>query len=549
MIALKLDPELLNLNFYDKNEFNAIFNAHGLYNTEQFVLRLSPKNHGLIDKILEEGFDKNNISDSTLQAYSTYLHETIHWWQHIGSTSGFILSLCYPLQTHTNVNAIKELCALGGVRKSIKEESEMGQLSGVTHNDPRQALLNTIVNNTMDFELYKLWLLRPDKSVEIFKDNYFESAGHCFEIVYSNLLINISGVIDSNATIINQFEIWEKEFSKLRSQRTTGYFHGSPILNRKIGIIDLFEGQACFSQMQFLANLRSKGCSLEDFKSAGMLHGVYEKAFNLFIDLTGFDYPQSALSPTVSLFLLICDLSINPVEGFPCKIEDFPSFINHADPGVRFMLLCFAAKNLGEDICDEIKDHSKSEYLRLSHELLDVAGLQQISEGWDVITMWLENLSELKELMIEHKEFNFKKEYSMLRILLSSFVSFTQDKKNSPEFFCWPGYWKTHSSEGDNLQSLWLRNLSIFMDKEHDDGVFIRHFKGKSEDNLRNTFNDFFGSNLICDLSRQWVLKDGEFSFRFTWLSENITETEWKEWANSIFEKQYGVNISSIDIS
>lgn len=75
---MKLDPELLNLNFYDQNEFNAIFNAHGLYNTEQFVLRLSPKNHGLIDEILEEGFDKNNISDSTLQAYSTYLHETIH---------------------------------------------------------------------------------------------------------------------------------------------------------------------------------------------------------------------------------------------------------------------------------------------------------------------------------------------------------------------------------------------------------------------------------------------------------------------------------------
>lgn len=545
---MKLEPELLNSSFFDKNEFNAIFNAHGLYNTEQFVLRLSQKNHALIDEILEEGFDKNNVSDDALQAYSTYLHETIHWWQHIGSTSGFILSLCFPLQTHTNINLIKDLCDLGNVKKSIREEARIGELSGKTHTDPRQALLNSIVNNTMDFELYKLWLLKPDRSEDIFNDDYFESAGHCFNIVYSNLLPQIAEIIDPDLTIINKHDYWEEEFSKLREERITGYYYGSPIMNRKIGIIELFEGQACFNQMQFLSNLRIKGCSLEDFKAAGMLHGVYGKAFDLYIDLTGFEYPQSVLSSTVSLFLLICDLSINPVEGFPCDIEDFPNFVNHADPGIRFMLLCFAANKIGGSLCNEIKEHSKTEYLKLSYELLDAAGLKQISEGWDVITTWGDNIEGLKELMAEHQEFNFNKEYSMLRILLSSFVSFTEDKKNNPEFFCWPGYWKTHSSVGDNVQSLWLRNLSLFSDKEHDDGIFIRYFEGKSSANLRNTLNDFFGSNLICDLSRQWVLNDGPFSFNFNWLSESITQTEWKEWADYIFEKQYGVKISSIDI-
>lgn len=545
---MKLEPELLNSSFFDKNEFNAIFNAHGLYNTEQFVLRLSQKNHALIDEILEEGFDKNNISDDALQAYSTYLHETIHWWQHIGSTSGFILSLCFPLQTHTNINLIKDLCDLGNVKKSIREEARIGELSGKTHTDPRQALLNSIVNNTMDFELYKLWLLKPDRSEDIFNDDYFESAGHCFNIVYSNLLPQIAEIIDPDLTIINKHDYWEEEFSKLREERITGYYYGSPIMNRKIGIIELFEGQACFNQMQFLSNLRIKGCSLEDFKAAGMLHGVYGKAFDLYIDLTGFEYPQSVLSSTVSLFLLICDLSINPVEGFPCDIEDFPNFVNHADPGIRFMLLCFAANKIGGSLCNEIKEHSKTEYLKLSYELLDAAGLKQISEGWDVITTWGDNIEGLKELMAEHQEFNFNKEYSMLRILLSSFVSFTEDKKNNPEFFCWPGYWKTHSSVGDNVQSLWLRNLSLFSDKEHDDGIFIRYFEGKSSANLRNTLNEFFGSNLICELSRQWVLNDGPFSFNFNWLSESITETEWKEWADYIFEKQYGVKISSIDI-
>ncbi|HEH9417979.1 TPA: hypothetical protein SIA31_002004 [Aeromonas sobria] len=544
---MKLEPELLNTSFLDKHDFNAIFNAHGLYNTEQFVLRLSAKNHFLIDEILEQGFDRNNVSDNVLQAYSTYLHETIHWWQHIGSTSGFVLSLCYPLQTLANINFIKDLCALGSVRKPIKEVAKKGELDGKTHNDPRQALLNTIINNTMDIELYKHWLLKPENSIDIFNNDYFESAGHCFNIVYSNVSLRAAEIIDPNFSIINHPNSWESEFSKLESERVVGYYYGSPMLNRKVGIVEIFEGQASFSQMQFLANIRMNSSSLQDFRSVGMLHGVYEKAFNLFIYLTEFECPSSVLSPTVSLFLLICDLSINPVEGFPCDIKDFKNFVNHADPGVRFQLLCFAAKGLGKGICDDIKEHSKTEYLKLSSELLDAAGLQKITEGWDVITMWLDMIPGLNELMVEHREFSFKQENSMLRILLSSFVSFTQDKKNNPEFFCWPGYWKTNSSQGDNVESLWLRNLSMFSDKEGDDGIFIRHFKGKSKENLRSTLNNFFGNNLICDLSRQWVLKDGAFSFDFRWLSESITEVEWKEWADLSFEKQYGVKISSID--
>jgi hypothetical protein len=43
------------------------------------------------------------------------------------------------------------------------------------------------------------------------------------------------------------------------------------------------------------------------------------------------------------------------------------------------------------------------------------------------------------------------------------------------------------------------------------------------------------------------VLKDGAFSFKFSWLSESITEAEWKEWADVIFEKQYGIKISNIE--
>ena len=47
------------------------------------------KEHGLIDRA---------------QAFSTLLHETVHWWQHVGSTYGLMLSLTYPTQLHGNYN-------------------------------------------------------------------------------------------------------------------------------------------------------------------------------------------------------------------------------------------------------------------------------------------------------------------------------------------------------------------------------------------------------------------------------------------------------------
>ena len=91
-----------------------------------------------------------------------------------------------------------------------------------------------------------------------------------------------------------------------------------------------------------------------------------------------------------------------------------------------------------------------------------------------------------------------------------------------------------------------LKILSLFSDKEDDDGIFIRQFPGKTSEDLKNTLNVFFGNNLIYDLSRQWVLNEGEFSFDFRWLSENITELEWKKWGDAFFEKQYGISISNI---
>src|SRR5271166_5625126 len=101
--ALVLTSELLRSNPLPSvtDELHATINAHGLYNSFQFVLRLSPEVHRKL-AALPNGITSKDIGFDGLQAFSTYLHETVHWWQHMGSTYGLMRSLSFPSQTHAN---------------------------------------------------------------------------------------------------------------------------------------------------------------------------------------------------------------------------------------------------------------------------------------------------------------------------------------------------------------------------------------------------------------------------------------------------------------
>lgn len=75
---MKLNKELLE--DFDYNEkYNGFHNALGLYDSMQFVLRLRTNIHHKLN-LLSTGIIKNEMDFDNLQAYSTYLHETIHWW-------------------------------------------------------------------------------------------------------------------------------------------------------------------------------------------------------------------------------------------------------------------------------------------------------------------------------------------------------------------------------------------------------------------------------------------------------------------------------------
>jgi hypothetical protein len=96
----------VNLNLLQSDEllFDTLeavadkMSVRGSYNPMQFVLRLTSDIHRLLKNSPPGIKTPATASAEQFQAFSTLLHETIHWWQHVGSNFGFILGLT-PIST------------------------------------------------------------------------------------------------------------------------------------------------------------------------------------------------------------------------------------------------------------------------------------------------------------------------------------------------------------------------------------------------------------------------------------------------------------------
>ena len=125
---------------------------------------------------------------------------------------------------------------------------------------------------------------------------------------------------------------------------------------------------------------------------------------------------------------------------------------------------------------------------------------------------WVDKRESIAELMREDDSFNFKNENLPVRVCFAKHVRFMQDKASAPEFFCWPGmYFAEHKKFDVDLNrsgKMWLRHQPLFA---ADIGGEIRPtlFSGKTEKAIYETFNEFYRWNVLYDMTRQWITRDG----------------------------------------
>ena len=216
-----------------------------MYETTRFVLRLSPRNHELMDILEANGFKLDNASSDTIQAYSTYVHETLHWWQHVGSTSGLVYSLSYLAQCHSSLDALREVLATIGPKKPLKRYTDQVLLKEGDSAQEKLAKANTAVNNALDVEYYKYYAHSPRTNIAwMVEEPHFESVGYQYFVVYGQLIRMLADTIDPERVALPRLARWDSEVQRLQEEKSEGYYWGSPIRLPPVGLHAVYEGQA-----------------------------------------------------------------------------------------------------------------------------------------------------------------------------------------------------------------------------------------------------------------------------------------------------------------
>jgi len=516
--------------------------VRGSYNPFSFVVSLS---HGMYNLLEQQpgGIFKTGAKNlEHLDAFSTYFHETLHWWQHIGSTTGLLLSLTRPMQSHINYKHLKVILKDIGPQKPLEHLTK--SLTG-KYTSNVEDRLNLIVNNWYDLNFNRRIILNPQKISNLINSPYFESRGHSIVICLANWFLLLGATFDKAYHCIPDPRRWESTTANLRDQKCEGFFYGSTVRTATIGALHVFEGQSRFSQVQYLYLSTRGEMSWDAVRERGMLSGVYVEAFELFLKITGYNWPSTPVSAEVLLFLLICDLAINPSDGYPFDIRHFESLIESTDPGIRFAWFCSQAKKQ-PDLLASLEICGVEQYLEVSSCLCKSLVCATPVEIASELIKWISNGASFAELMIQHDTSNYTDDNLPLRLCFAKHLRFAKERIRRPEFFCWPAMYLVERKGADvNLKD----SLEIF-DKHQ--APFLTHpsgeirpaiFQGIPEQNTYKTFNSFYKWMLQYELIEQWIMQPGPFKLDFTWMHPLYTSDFAKPFADKAFKELFDTSL------
>lgn len=526
---------------------NRVLEAQGSYNALDFVVRLRPDLHRILEEHGGSISMRGIASWNAAKAFSTYLHETIHWWQHGGTTAGLMLSFLQPAHAHMNRDALRAVLTVHGPVKPLVQLAQNLLDAGCAQDQS----LNRVLNNWHDLEFFRKLVINSAKLVEgVARHPYFDSVGHSYVMAIGATSWLIAATVDPGFKALPHPREWEDATVQLRETEVEGFYFGSPIRIPPIGAVDILEGQARFGQLQYLHSASNGALSWDDFRQQGMLRGVYVRAFEVFLEWSGEDWPATVDDAIVGLFLLICDVALSPSEGLFLPMTDPASIVWSTDPAWRFLFLCRSAKEEGSDFKRSIKTYSPQEYWDVSQRLSDRILSPSPRQLAEAVCRYADVCPTWTRLMEEDRTFEYRGENFPVRVLLARFTRFQQDKMKAPHFFCWPGMCMSsfrQALDGETALELFHEHQALFLDSTDRD-VYSRRVPGRSEDALQRLLDEFFTWVSMYETTRQWIVENGPFGYDYGWLTSKFASTETKAWADNAFKVSMGVHPDDFSI-
>lgn len=517
--------------------------ARGTYSPMQFAVRLRKDVSDLVNA------QDATITFDRVQAFSTYMHENIHWWQHVGSHFGFLTSLSYPALAHQVQGYLNTMLANGENYKSIKKYDRQYY---ARHGKPSNKQINLILNNWYDIFYAKAFALDHNNIYKIAKDRrFFLSIGHCYFILWSTSLALLTANFDQEFEFLPDIRKWPEQFGRLDQEKKRGFYIDTPMDIAPVGVKAIYEGQARFNQLQYLSIGLQDQVIYQDFEEMGMLRGIYVEAFDWFIQLTRLKKPDNLNNPIVGLFLLVCDIAINPSDGFPLEVQHFETFIISNDPGIRFFTLCQIINREPEKWESAVKEYSKEEYINLSEELSEAIACISPFLSAAYVSEWANESEAIQRLLEEEQKMTFSPENLSVRLFFSKYLRFQQDKVKYPNIFCWIGRHMTvqHSAETnlDLVGELFEKHKALFIDDAVGE-IRPMLFKGHDERVLHQTFESFYDYNVTYDMIMKWISEEGPFTYDYSWLTTRQSPERVKEYVQNRFKELFNIYPEELQI-
>ncbi len=487
---------------------------------------------------------------NVVRAYATSLHETIHWWQHIGSTTGLLSGLTTAAQAATCIKYMSDLGKDAPKPLLGALQSRRYRPSQEDHPAWRAAV------RWREAELGNAFLINPAQAFAKVKNDSFlyESIGHSIAMHHAGVTWYLSQVVDLGGSVFPSTDAWMDLYEKSHKEQRL-LFEPNELALLPFGAKDLFEGQARLSELQY-HDRAVESHPLAEFRQMRLLDGVYSKCLDYFLKTIESPPPEHIQSPEINLFLLLCDIAINPSAGYPLEIPETLDLVRDNHPGLRFARLCVVARDQKQDLLKTLATLSLGNYQK---------GIAMLVEpfGWLPPDEVAKNAHErylhasLGEKLLNER---WKGEFGSLdvpaKFILSEHMIFSELKAGCPHFFCWPGIYLTSDKPDDSSEIAAIKDLldltsPPFHATSELSGVDTVAIHGLTTPQAKNIADRYFQNQATVDLFRQWISHWNEsptnaFLFRFDW-KPMISDTEVANLKSS-FRATFGLDIDTIPL-
>lgn len=514
----------------------------GAFDPMMHVLELSSEISSVLNG--DAMFERLRIGDPKLLAFATYLHETVHWWQHTSTTAGLISALSRAAQAHVIRRALKSV--------PVDEGSlvKPAYVACMRPDSPAKSYENLAVNGWMDIEFGSLLLGTPEAARMVVRNPFFESVGQSYFAYMADVLGLIRATI-GGSSLISDFTRGYGSFESLIEARVEGYSpNAARVMLPGLGLRAIQEGQARFAELQFRHMASGGRESWAEFAAQGLLEEEYLRAFEIFLITAKLDRPGSPISPEVNLFLLVCDLAMMPSVGYPDEILDFSGFIEAVSPGTRFLELCGATRLLGSErgeILAELTQPNASTYRAVSARLCSSFKGSSPLQVAETIAGWVSEDSGAGRMMRNSLAGRVEASTSVA-YFYGRHLAAMVDRVARPDFFCWPAYSLILSQEASSAETetLMRRNGAPFVRNGESGGVGVARYLGIDRASAGELSSGYFEFQMLYDLGGQWIAAPGHFDFDFAWADPRWSAVQYREWLTPAFERFYGRRLDSV---